>query len=175
MVLFVWLMYFRCKLKDVFSRCSTMKLNISRVLIVTDAKRVQPVNVPRKPWYIFVLFHDSVMLLCSRLIVVVSLSVCKQTITSLPKMLIVHLKRFQYDDGQPVRINTVINFPINGLDLLDILTYDVRKSETSSSHSQYGIVAQYDLFAMANHIGDAGGGHCMSISIVGVNCASVSF
>lgn len=62
-----------------------------------------------------------------------------------------------------MRLNTVIDFPINGLDLLDILPYDVRESERLRSRSQHGRVAQYDLFAMSNHFGAASGGHCMLI------------
>jgi uncharacterized UBP type Zn finger protein len=77
---------------------------------------------------------------------------------SLPKVLIVVLKRFEFRDfsamtGRNVahreKIETFVDFPINGLDLANFCGNSLSE-ETKS---------QYDLFAVCNHYGRMGFGH----------------
>ena len=73
----------------------------------------------------------------------------KMEIYKSPHILIVHLKRFKNNS----KIDTVVDFPINGL---DISNYVIEK-ENNSSQTQI-----YDLFAIANHYGGMGFGHYIS-------------
>ena len=68
----------------------------------------------------------------------------KMEIYKSPHILIIHLKRFRNHS----KIDNVVDFPINGL---DISNYVIYKEE--------GIPLIYDLFAIANHYGGLGGGH----------------
>merc|ERR1712141_664794 len=65
-----------------------------------------------------------------------------------PDLLIIHLKRFNYTRNWRDRINTLVQFPVNGLDVSQFL-----KSE------EHKATAKYDLFAVSNHMGGMGGGH----------------
>jgi len=65
-----------------------------------------------------------------------------------PDLLIIHLKRFNYTRNWRDRINTQVNFPINGLDLAPFLMSQDHKAD-----------AIYDLYAVSNHMGGMGGGH----------------
>jgi len=64
---------------------------------------------------------------------------------SLPDVLIIHLKRFKYTRHHRDKLQTVVDFPIEGLDISDYLPP--------------GKGAVYDLFAVSNHLGGMGGGH----------------
>ena len=61
----------------------------------------------------------------------------------LPSILIVHLKRFQHFNRRKLR--TVVEFPVD--EALDLSAY-VKGPQSES--------AQYDLFAVSNHMGDLG-------------------
>ena len=65
----------------------------------------------------------------------------------IPKILIIHLKRFE--NGQ--KIKTFIDFPVNGLDISPFI------SRSSPHHSNPSI--KYDLFAVSNHYGELEYGH----------------
>jgi len=65
-----------------------------------------------------------------------------------PDLLIIHLKRFNYTRNWRDRINTLVQFPIKGLDLSPFLL--------SKDHAKDAI---YDLYAVSNHMGGMGGGH----------------
>ncbi|OQS04141.1 ubiquitin-specific protease [Thraustotheca clavata] len=69
---------------------------------------------------------------------------------SLPKILLIQLKRFRYNQGMYLlhrdKINTLVKFPIQGLDLSEF----VIRPHTS---------AVYDLYAVSEHSGGLGGGH----------------
>jgi len=71
----------------------------------------------------------------------------KFSISRLPQILVVHLKRFSYR-GQisRERIDDVVKFPITDFDISEF-------AEISESESKY------DLFAISNHYGSLGGGH----------------
>jgi len=65
-----------------------------------------------------------------------------------PDILIIHLKRFSYTQQNRDRINTLVTFPIENLDIRDYVLDAESKKD-----------AIYDLFAVSDHMGDLGGGH----------------
>lgn len=68
----------------------------------------------------------------------------KMDIFRLPKILIIHLKRFKQKNHFSSKNNKLIEFPIEGLDM------------SLYSHACEGI---YDLYAVSNHYGSLEGGH----------------
>jgi hypothetical protein len=68
----------------------------------------------------------------------------KMDIFRLPKILIIHLKRFKQKGHFSSKNNKLIEFPIEGLDM------------SLYSHACQGI---YDLYAVSNHYGSLEGGH----------------
>lgn len=77
----------------------------------------------------------------------------KMDIWTSPDVLILHLKRFQFVAGQYMvlrdKINDVVDFPIEGLDLSEY----VRGPQATDAPPVY------DLFAVSHHMGGLGGGH----------------
>ena len=73
----------------------------------------------------------------------------KQDIWMLPPVLIVHLKRFKYNDYGKVgsKNDASIKYPVAEWDL---------KSRVKSAR---GVYPKYDLYAVSNHMGGLGGGH----------------
>jgi len=67
---------------------------------------------------------------------------------SVPDLLIIHLKRFSYTRQLRDRINTLVQFPIEGLDISPWIVSDEYKKD--------GV---YDLYGISNHMGGMGGGH----------------
>eukprot|EP00488_Nonionellina_sp_1-RS-2012_P002636 TRINITY_DN515_c0_g1_i1.p1 TRINITY_DN515_c0_g1~~TRINITY_DN515_c0_g1_i1.p1 ORF type:complete len:223 (-),score=78.88 TRINITY_DN515_c0_g1_i1:5-673(-) len=65
-----------------------------------------------------------------------------------PDLMIIHLKRFSYTRNWRDRINTLVKFPVEGLDLSPFLLSKEHKND-----------AMYDLYAVSNHMGGMGGGH----------------
>jgi len=70
----------------------------------------------------------------------------KLDLWKLPECLIIHLKRFSYSSIYRDKIDSHVDFPINGLDL----------SEFVLNPEEDCI---YDLYAVSNHYGGMGGGH----------------
>uniref|UniRef100_S4RHF9 Ubiquitin carboxyl-terminal hydrolase n=1 Tax=Petromyzon marinus TaxID=7757 RepID=S4RHF9_PETMA len=66
---------------------------------------------------------------------------------ALPKVLVVHLKRFSYNKYWRDKLDTLVDFPIRDLDMSEFVigTQDVP--------------CTYDLIAVSNHYGGMGGGH----------------
>ncbi|KAL8591401.1 hypothetical protein ACOMHN_022207 [Nucella lapillus] len=67
---------------------------------------------------------------------------------SLPSYLIIHLKRFSYNRYWRDKIDALVEFPTQGLDLRKYILND-------ENHN----VNVYDLIAVTNHYGGLGGGH----------------
>ncbi|XP_032242140.2 ubiquitin carboxyl-terminal hydrolase 4 [Nematostella vectensis] len=65
----------------------------------------------------------------------------------LPEVLVIHLKRFSYTSLWRDKIDTLVNFPLCGLDMSD---YVIGKD---------GPPPLYDLIGVSNHYGGMGGGH----------------
>eukprot|EP01026_Neomeris_dumetosa_P065058 TRINITY_DN6230_c1_g1_i1.p1 TRINITY_DN6230_c1_g1~~TRINITY_DN6230_c1_g1_i1.p1 ORF type:complete len:378 (+),score=48.66 TRINITY_DN6230_c1_g1_i1:166-1299(+) len=73
----------------------------------------------------------------------------KLDIWSLPEVLVVHLKRFRYTRYTRNKLDNLVRFPINDLDLTPYVTQKGDKL----------IPPKYDLFAVSNHYGSLSGGH----------------
>lgn len=73
----------------------------------------------------------------------------------LPPVLIVHLKRFKYDETGQVgsKNEQPIEYPVAGWDL---------KSRVKSRGAIY---PKYDLYAVSNHMGGLGGGHYTALAL----------
>jgi hypothetical protein len=72
----------------------------------------------------------------------------KLDIWKLPEVLVVHLKRFSHSRYRRDKLENVIDFPLNGLDLTSRV-----------AHTNQGEECIYDLYAISNHFGGLGGGH----------------
>lgn len=70
----------------------------------------------------------------------------KLDLWKLPEILIVHLKRFRHEMDYTVKLDTLVKFPVDELDL--------------SEYVKDGGNAKYSLFAITNHYGDMNRGHC---------------
>ncbi|KTW27560.1 uncharacterized protein T551_03059 [Pneumocystis jirovecii RU7] len=80
------------------------------------------------------------------------------TISKIPEILLIHLKRFRTCGHWKDKIDTKVDFLINNLDLTDFLL----KSELftdSSNHEKY----LYHLYAVTNHYGNLDGGHYTAV------------
>uniref|UniRef100_UPI00358F3F17 ubiquitin carboxyl-terminal hydrolase 15-like isoform X2 n=1 Tax=Myxine glutinosa TaxID=7769 RepID=UPI00358F3F17 len=66
---------------------------------------------------------------------------------SLPKILVVHLKRFSYNKYYRDKLDTLVDFSIRDLDMHEFLAGPQMNS------------CVYDLIAVSNHYGGLGGGH----------------
>lgn len=66
---------------------------------------------------------------------------------TVPDILVIHLKRFSSGRGLRDKLDVLVDFPIDGLDLTGKVGVDEGKNLT------------YDLFAVDNHYGGLGGGH----------------
>jgi len=73
----------------------------------------------------------------------------KSDLWIVPPILIVHLKRFKYNDFGKVgsKNDQPISYPVNEWDLKKFMT------------GRKGIYPVYDLYAVSNHMGSLGGGH----------------
>merc|ERR1719263_2392894 len=71
---------------------------------------------------------------------------------SMPDLLVVHLKRFSAHGQCRRKLDTPVDFPIEGLDLTE---FCLRHSGEDAD----GERAVYDLQAVSNHFGSTGGGH----------------
>lgn len=66
----------------------------------------------------------------------------------LPKILIIHLKRFSYNRFLKNKLETFVDFPVDDFDISNYMVYQ----DKSISH-------RYKLYAVSNHIGGIGSGH----------------
>lgn len=71
----------------------------------------------------------------------------KLDLWKLPDILVVHLKRFSYSRYLKNKLDTVVSFPLQNLDL------------TKYVKSKDGKCYTYELYAISNHYGGLGGGH----------------
>lgn len=74
----------------------------------------------------------------------------KFDIWSLPKVLIIHMKRFSFSRSWRDKIDTLIQFPLENLDM--------SKYVLNSDQKDMGKLT-YNLIGVANHFGGLGGGH----------------
>jgi ubiquitin carboxyl-terminal hydrolase 4/11/15 len=74
----------------------------------------------------------------------------KFDIWSVPKVMIVHLKRFIYSNMYRDKNDAFVDFPVESLDMSNWIV-GPQKTENRS--------LMYDLYAISNHMGGLGGGH----------------
>jgi len=67
----------------------------------------------------------------------------------LPPVLVIHLKRFDYNSYWREKLETCVNFTVDGLDMTKWCLGPVQREK--------GV--WYDLYAVSNHYGGMGGGH----------------
>lgn len=95
------------------------------------------------------------------------------TISRLPQVLIIHLKRFQQKVSGTNKLETFVTYPTNNLDLTDYWLNNSSNNGPPSNNSDESKLAklpkrgqsppfQYDLYAVANHFGTLKGGHYTS-------------
>lgn len=78
----------------------------------------------------------------------------KLDLWSLPEVLIIHLKRFSYTKYSREKLDTVVDFPLRGLDFSDFL---LKKTVNSDDPP-----CTYDLISVSNHYGGLRDGHYTS-------------
>ncbi|KAI9139318.1 hypothetical protein BKA69DRAFT_1109968 [Paraphysoderma sedebokerense] len=71
------------------------------------------------------------------------------TLSKLPDILLIHLKRFSFQGPFRNKLDTLVDFPVKGLDLNLYLGYPEKTGPWI-----------YDLYAVSNHFGGLDGGHC---------------
>lgn len=90
----------------------------------------------------------------------------KFDIWSLPKVLIIHLKRFSFSRSWRDKIDTLVEFPVDGLDMSDYVLNPKQKAKQKLI---------YNLIGVANHFGGLGGGHYTAYAKNAVQNAWYSF
>ncbi|KAI9296170.1 cysteine proteinase [Neoconidiobolus thromboides FSU 785] len=80
------------------------------------------------------------------------------TISRLPDVLLIHLKRFSYEGPFRNKLDTLVDFPLKGLDLEPFIPKYAPKSNILSPKG-IPLGNSYDLYAVSNHYGSLTGGH----------------
>ncbi|CAG8507712.1 20538_t:CDS:2 [Dentiscutata erythropus] len=81
------------------------------------------------------------------------------SISRLPDILLIHLKRFSFYGPFRDKLETMVNFPIRRLDLTPFIPYQSNdRGSRPSDLNQMGPFI-YDLYAISNHYGGLNGGH----------------
>jgi ubiquitin C-terminal hydrolase len=84
----------------------------------------------------------------------------KLSIFRFPEILVVHMKRFRYNNiNAREKINTDVNFPLHGLDLTPFLSKDRNTNNNSNNEPSIDNPPIYDLVGVSNHTGGISGGH----------------
>ena len=86
------------------------------------------------------------------------------TLSRLPPILLIQLKRFYTKDGMFWnKSETPVIFPVNSLDLTRYLPYRsmTGKEDTDDPRTQ-NAPFKYDLYGVSNHMGTLSSGHCES-------------
>ncbi|KAG2212280.1 hypothetical protein INT47_001639 [Mucor saturninus] len=77
------------------------------------------------------------------------------TLSKLPDVLLIHLKRFSYDGPFKNKLEIVVDSPMTGLDLSRYVPSSMFPPDTIVEQSTFN----YDLYAVSNHFGSLTGGH----------------
>lgn len=89
------------------------------------------------------------------------------SLSRLPPILLIHLKRFSFKGPFTDKLETVVDFPLTGLDLTNYMPPPLPPSERHSvapaplddPRSQLPPY-RYDLYGVTNHFGTLSSGHC---------------
>lgn len=88
------------------------------------------------------------------------------TLSRLPPILLVHLKRFSHKGHFTDKIETFVNFPMKGLDLTNYMPSPLPPGQSPAQHLSSDDPRlqkppyRYDLYAVTNHYGTLSSGHC---------------
>ncbi|OMJ22938.1 Ubiquitin carboxyl-terminal hydrolase 2 [Smittium culicis] len=87
-------------------------------------------------------------------------SAAKKTITvsKLPLVLILHIKRFSFDGPFRDKLETMVNYPLRGLDLSPYCIPEISGGQSPQVDSKN----LYHLYGVVNHMGSLSGGHYTS-------------
>lgn len=77
------------------------------------------------------------------------------TLSKLPDVLLIHLKRFSYDGPFKDKLETIVESPMTGLDLSRYVPRSMFPPNSPPENSSFS----YDLYAVSNHFGSLSGGH----------------
>lgn len=89
----------------------------------------------------------------------------KFDIWSLPKVLIIHLKRFSFSRSWRDKIDTLVEFPVDNLDMSEYVLNPAQKKQKMI----------YNLIGVSNHFGGLGGGHYTAFAKNSIQDAWYSF
>jgi len=102
------------------------------------------------------------------------------SLSRLPPILLIHLKRFSHKGVFTDKIETVVDFPLKSLDLTNYMPPALPPGIRNSVNSMNGIGSddprvqtppyRYDLYGVTNHFGNPSNGHCEFI-----RCCYVAF
>jgi len=95
------------------------------------------------------------------------------TVHRWPPILVVHIKRFQYNSYTREKLATSVKFPLRGLDINSFLSHPTRPNNNNNNNSEAEVSSggggsgggvshgssTYDLYGVSNHMGGLGGGH----------------
>ena len=81
-------------------------------------------------------------------------AVVQTSVMRLPEILVIQIKRFQGTATWREKLNTLVDFPLNGLDMTPWLA-----RRGGGAAPEEGECVVYDLYAVANHFGSLQGGH----------------
>ncbi|CAG8569341.1 3180_t:CDS:2, partial [Diversispora eburnea] len=89
------------------------------------------------------------------------------TISRLPDVLLIHLKRFSFNGPFRDKLDTYVDFPIRNLDLTEYMPYEITQKTKNNIPGIGGLnnfnnlqqTGPYDLYAVSNHYGSLNGGH----------------
>jgi ubiquitin carboxyl-terminal hydrolase 8 len=99
------------------------------------------------------------------------------SLSRLPPILVIHLKRFSFEGRWTDKIDTFVDFPMKGLDLTNYMppplppgvdkgpilaANSISPEDPRSQLPPY----RYDLYAVTNHFGSLSSGHCESDGVV---------
>ncbi|KAF1801412.1 hypothetical protein V8B55DRAFT_1565843 [Mucor lusitanicus] len=77
------------------------------------------------------------------------------TLSKLPDVLLIHLKRFSFDGPFKDKLETIVESPMSGLDLSRYVPSTMFPPNQPPEKSAFN----YDLYAVSNHFGSLTGGH----------------
>ncbi|GAA5999531.1 hypothetical protein JCM5350_000048 [Sporobolomyces pararoseus] len=80
----------------------------------------------------------------------------KLSLSKLPPILVIHLKRFSFHGPFSDKIETQVHYPLTGLDLTNFVPPPLMDQKSGSMPSGG---YQYDLFGVTNHYGNLSSGH----------------
>ena len=94
----------------------------------------------------------------------------KLTLSRLPPVLLIHLKRFSVKGPFTDKIETVVDFPLKGLDLTNYMPAPLPPGMLPTVNGTAPSMAddprvqmppyKYDLYGVTNHFGSLSNGHC---------------